>query len=431
MKWQLRLPNGQSFPVEGQDVVIGSSSRSDVVLPDAEPKHALLRMVAGRWFLESVDDAPLWINERPGSKAFLNLDDKFRLSDGGQTLVFETVKPAPVAPAPQPVATPRTTPPPLLRPPIETERPASRPILQSGPLPTKKRPSGATLIAGASLIVVILAVGLWWLAPRSKTADSVASTDNSSSAKKHDGSKDVGETSHQASIASHEPAAARSGPITDTPIADPLDFLVLVGVASTNPKVGEPAVTGVGWLSNSRTVNIPRELGSLLELVMQELQAKGDRSQYLCVIQSQRIRVDKIQHPASCPKISQMTLASAADLPQAIKIDPMTSAEFEKRRRREHFQYCSYMQLPRSKGAKPPLIGPFDSENVHLRKGTPTIIYEQPIHALKTAVFADDTGRHELERGGLIADSHNHIVGVCLPDSTIVWGSELAPLLTP
>lgn len=411
MNWQIRTPGRSPFPIESQDVVIGSGERCQIVLPDAEKRHAMLRLVAGRWLLESIDDAPLWVNERSQSKAFLNATDTFRVSAKGAPLVFEVATVPTVA-----VAAATTAP---LSPPSGFNTSTS---LEATPSRYIRTMRPLVPIIGVALFTIPLLVTALWLTARSRPPKSIESEGDSHRGQRHEmaDAEKTREPERHSTEAVSPPVIERK--------RDPLDFLVLIGIASTDPSVGEPAMTGIGWLFDRRTVSVSRELGLFLEGVVRELQKNNDASQYLCVIQGQRLRVGNIKHPAECPKISQLSLSADAELSSRIEISPMSPTEFEKRRQREKFHYYSYIELPRTKAIKPPLIGPYDGDTTRMAKGVPTIIYEKPDHALKSAEFVDDTGRHSMERGGLIADVHDRVVGFCLSDSTIVWGSELSSL---
>ena len=68
MTWRLDRSGQSAISIATGDLVLGSGERCDVRLSSAESRHALLRVVAGRLFLESIDDAPIWVNDKLQAK---------------------------------------------------------------------------------------------------------------------------------------------------------------------------------------------------------------------------------------------------------------------------------------------------------------------------------------------------------------------------
>ena len=71
MSLELRIPGQTAVRLERKDLTIGSDASADVRLPNARRRHATLKLVAGRWFLEAVEEAPLTINGQSRPKDFV------------------------------------------------------------------------------------------------------------------------------------------------------------------------------------------------------------------------------------------------------------------------------------------------------------------------------------------------------------------------
>ena len=87
------LINGQTQRFDAETISVGRGGDNTISLPDDErlaPVHAVLRVVAGRWIVESKDGGPVQVgNGRPTRFAWIGPGDVIRLSDSGPEIVFD------------------------------------------------------------------------------------------------------------------------------------------------------------------------------------------------------------------------------------------------------------------------------------------------------------------------------------------------------
>ena len=105
MSWRLDQSGKPAIPIVKDDTTIGSSEHCGVRIQGLQPQQALLRVVAGRLFLETVDEAPLFVNGQSLGQSFLKPGDKIQFAAGGEEFVLNKADaPVEVAPPPQAAA---------------------------------------------------------------------------------------------------------------------------------------------------------------------------------------------------------------------------------------------------------------------------------------------------------------------------------------
>lgn len=144
--------NGQTQRYESDTISIGRGTANTISLPQDErlaPVHAMIRLVAGRWIIESKDKGPVRVGTgRPTQFAWLNPGDVIYLTDSGPELQFEPF--GVPASALAPVAPPQRAP---LVPPIVAARPENVPsplTSNQAPPATDKVPPTPAAVAVAS-----------------------------------------------------------------------------------------------------------------------------------------------------------------------------------------------------------------------------------------------------------------------------------------
>lgn len=88
---------GKTLAPEAPQVVLGSDPACDVCLPAAgaagiAPRHAVLRDHGGRFELESLGGAAIFVNELPAQAAILDDNDLIRLGEGGPVFRFRACR---------------------------------------------------------------------------------------------------------------------------------------------------------------------------------------------------------------------------------------------------------------------------------------------------------------------------------------------------
>lgn len=261
------------------------------------------------------------------------------------------------------------------------------------------------LLAGGALTLALVAI-VWGVWPRNDHAAS-------------------------APVVSTDPEPPVVAPDKPAPTADPQECLVLIGIGDLRSD-NRPHILGVGWLWNDRTAVVPRTLGDTLSELVVATGREGQPRQ-ACVIQGVPLEVGEITHPSGNSEISLVHLKQPAELaaPMSQRRRRVTAADIERlRSRSKSLSYLSYAPLPRSpklRGTHGFSLHPYDPESVRLTTEAARMLYEQRRHLLKS-----DDPATRLERGGLLLDPDQKIVGMTLLDSSIVWTDALeAALGTP
>lgn len=408
----------QTLVFETDSVGIGSAPDNLIALPgDARlaPRHAVLKSVNGRWILEVLDGCPVRIGDgRPVRFAWLNSGDVIHLTETGPELQFE----APPSSAPQvaaraPVSTPGPPTPPFKAPETKASPKTPAATLPAAPQVAADSPTVAAttwqpapkLLAGGALTLALVAI-VWGVWPRNDHAAS-------------------------APVVSTDPEPPVVAPDKPAPTADPQECLVLIGIGDLRSD-NRPHILGVGWLWNDRTAVVPRTLGDTLSELVVATGREGQPRQ-ACVIQGVPLEVGEITHPSGNSEISLVHLKQPAELaaPMSQRLRRVTAADIERlRSRSKSLSYLSYAPLPRSpklRGTHGFSLHPYDPESVRLTTEAARMLYEQRRHLLKS-----DDPATRLERGGLLLDPDQKIVGMTLLDSSIVWTDALeAALGTP
>ncbi|MBS0206476.1 MAG: hypothetical protein JSS49_26610 [Planctomycetes bacterium] len=368
---------------------IGTAADNEISRPDdarLAPVHAVIRSINGRWMAESSGKVQIRIgNRRPVPFAWLNPGDVIRLTEAGPDVIFEALVPLSL--------------------------PVDNSPAEQSELPDRNQPATGTrhgispLVLGAVLAPLILVGVLWGMWPR-PAAKNIAMN---------------------SSETTPEPIADPVTQPTETvPPSDPSDFLVLIGIgdlASDN----RPHLLGVGWLYDEQTVVVPRFLGDMLNELVAATQRDGAPRQ-ACAIQGIPLEVRAIDSPSGCRDVSLLRLTQPAVLtvPARDRWLNVTAADIERRRAKasaKPIRYVSYATLPRfsgSQGKHGLSLLAYDPELVRTTVEDARFLYEERRHLLKSA---DPATRPE--RGGLLVDEENRILGMILLDSSVLWTSTL------
>lgn len=405
----------QTLQFDTDSVGIGSAADNLIALPGDNrlaPRHAVLKSVNGRWILEVLDGCPVRIGDgRPVRFAWLNSGDVIHLTETGPELQFEaaTTSAPRVAVSAPPKTPEQPTLPAVSKASFQT---AETNAYTRSPTAADKPPANAEsrrhalkALIGGGLALVLVGVA-WAVWPRNDNAapPPVVSTDPQTPV-----------------VAPEQPA----------PAADPLECLVLVGIGDLRSD-NRPHILGVGWLWNDRTAVVPRTLGDTLSELVVATGREGEPRQ-ACVIQGVPLEVGEITHPSGNSNISVLNLKQPAELasPMSQRWRRVTATDIERLRSRgKSLSYLSYAPLPRSsklRGSHGFSLHPYDPETVRLTTDEARLLYEQRRHLLKS-----DDPATRLERGGLLLDPDQKIVGMTLLDSSIIWTDALeAALGTP
>jgi hypothetical protein len=224
-------------------------------------------------------------------------------------------------------------------------------------------------------------------------------------------------------------------------VVDPRERLILVGIGDLHND-NRPHVLGVGWLWNERTAVVPRLLGDFVESLIGELKSKGTVRQG-CVIQGVSLEIEQILSPAECPEISILHLKKPAESPE---LGPeqwlrVTSDDIQRRRGQgKKIRRISFRALPHSPEVeRARQESPIGSTSLGYVNGLSWRAYDPEItefteRATEEARFVYEQGRHflnvagvgtRLERVGLLIDDQQKIVGMTLPDASVIWTDSL------
>ena len=174
---------------------------------------------------------------------------------------------------------------------------------------------------------------------------------------------------------------------------------------------------------------VSRTLGDALSELVAITKQEGSPRQ-ACIIQGVSLEVKEIIPLAGCQDVSVMILKDPAELSVAAchAWQRVTAIDVERMRQRgKSFSFLSYAALPRSPnitGEHGFSLSTYDPEAVRLQTQEVKFLYENRIHLLK-----ESDSSERLERGGLLIDQDQKIVGMALLDSTVVWTDTLEKLL--
>ncbi len=431
----------QTLCFDSDTIGIGRSPDNQVAFPNdtrVAPRHAIIRLVSGRWIVEACDGWAIRIgNGRPTQFGWINPGDVIRLTESGPELVFEPIvtgavsgtpvvarlpgsagtdaaaRLAPVPPSQKP-ATPEAIPakPMIASMPVSVSPPAkSQSVPAAAELPARKPISMAAVVTSCAVIFVVacsaVAVrALWSPTPEPPDAKSPVVSEEP------DSKRDSGVA----------PAVAPSPvPIKQ---ADPQEFLVLVGFGNLKSD-DRPHVLGVGWLWDPQTAIVSRRVGEAIKVIEDDAVSSGSGRQG-CVIQGISLPIASIRYPADCPDISILQLKEPARLSVAAREQwqRVNYSDIEvKRMQGKRLTYVSFDTLPRSTSVQGKHDFPlceYDPETCRQKTGVAHLEEHKPRHFLKST----ETQTH-LERGGLLIDDAGKIVGMTQFDSSIVWTETL------
>ena len=216
-------------------------------------------------------------------------------------------------------------------------------------------------------------------------------------------------------------------------IRDPRDFLVLFGYRNPAEDI-PPIVITVGWLADSHTIVVPAEIVRGLEGALAEAEQQGTALK-LCALPGAPVDIASWSYPAKCPEVclmrtqdpvspvedvvNQITKSGAARIGQLAERDGVIS-------------HCSYEFLPRSTGLNQPLVSLVSYTPGMSRQklqATQVSLELSPQGTLGWIGEPVESDESPLERGGLIVDSENMILAMCLPTGELVWSDTLLKAL--
>lgn len=408
----------QKYEFESDSVGIGRAASNHISLPDderLEQRHAILRHAGGRWIIESCEGGPVCIGDgRPVRVALLNSGDVIRLTESGPDILFKlpvskaSIPAIPATKQPEPLPLGSAAASKTLRPAVRADGRVSDDALVQSDESFHSASPGRMLVPVVTVVLAVIAtsaVGIAIWAPGGK------SNEHRQLAAPPPQSEPIATAQDSASGSSTDPV-------------DPKDFLVLVGIGDLQTD-NRPHIMGVGWLWNDKTVVIPRTLGDALSELVEATKTKGTPRQ-ACVIQGVAMEVKEILPLSDCPKVSILRLSESAELSTPVRDvwRRVTATDIERLRQHgKSLSYVSYAPLPRSpniSGSHGFSLQPYDPELVRMQTEEAKLLYEQRIHLLKAA---DPAAR--LERGGLLVDQAQKIVGMTALDSTVIWTDSL------
>ena len=440
------LVEHQTLCIESDVIGIGRDPDNLVAFPNdlrIAPIHAIIRLVNGRWIVEASDGHQVRIGGgRPTRFAWLNHDDVILLTAAGPEIVFD---PSPAGPAESnnrpiqavPAFPPRTTdsvsksviPKRFVPdsnnnvdesydvPTLGSSRKKSRKKVKEG---SKVQPHTiralSGLVIGLTSIMTVFVVGWiaanWTVRPsQSNSPSPIAAAENVDSRESVD-------------------VKANLNLPTETKMAiDPREFLVLVGIGDLKTS-DRPHVLGVGWLWDDRTVVASRDVGEAIIEVTAEAQSQGVRRQG-CAIQGVPYEVEEIRLTEASSGLSILRLTESTGLPlrareQWARVD---SKEIERQRHLgKSLTYYSFEPLeraPQLQGEHNFPLCEYDPDKCQMRSAKARLLFEQGKHFLESTE-AD----LRLEHCGLFINDAQNIVGMTLPDSSIVWTATLENAIT-
>ncbi len=252
-----------------------------------------------------------------------------------------------------------------------------------------------------SLVLIVVVWGLWPRAPKKVTDDStVVPTD-----------------------------LREKKPLEESPpqSVNPGELLVLVGIGNLASD-DAAQVLGMGWLWNERTVVVPRKLGDVLSELIVALKRQGVLRQ-ACVIQGTEIEVAEIHAPPGCPEISILRLKTPAYLlsPAREQWQRVDGNEIERLRALgKTFRHLSFARFPNAKAVRGLHGFPIHEYDPGIpaftRRETEKAVLE---HLQRRHYLKSPDATKPLERGGLLLDEQQKIVGMSLPDLSVVWTEAL------
>lgn len=407
MPWQLQT-NQRSLALNDTIVVFGSDTSCAWRESHWRPKHARLRLVAGSWFLEAIDDAPLWINGQLAKNGFLKANDRLQLDPRDPAIAFSAVVAAPALPvaaelpaAPAAPVKPRQPPPPLAG-------------TNNG-----LDPKAVMISAGISVGMMLLLLMVWRLtmppAPGQAVSPHVAE-------QKPDSDNVV--TRNHSPDPVPEPDQAKS-----PRIATLEESLVLIAVGNSGADAGTPVVLCVGWLISPQVVLFPRSTlltWQNLEQAIAQKRAEGQAvERFLCAIQWDAIRIVEAMPCPGLETLAVARLAEPAEMSGQWAIASGVDCDLSRVQRQQRLRAVSYRRFTRTPGHDEQIIGMFDNNAAVVLSGRPAIVEEaghEP-HLASGPLFSDDG--QELEKSGLLVVDGKLIAGLILPSGEILSASRL------
>lgn len=419
----------QTRRLETDTVGIGRSPENLISLPGdvrLEPFHATLKQVSGRWIIESRDGGPIRIGTgRPVQFAWLSSGDTIHLTESGPEIEFRipetgASQPSPQVPMATPAATrgtaspvrPTATPPPI----PQTPKIKAGESSSASFIPAEDAPSWKPILAVGSVAALVVGLFGWIVLQRPTPTPSVADVVSPLISEESDRSNTKQVTSPTLPIQSQVQDTSR----------DPSDLLVLIGVGDLSDD-NRPHLVGVGWLWNSRTVVIPRVLGKNLDEIVTVARTEKIVCQ-VCVIQGTAIEVDQIIHSPGSDEISLLRLRQNAEIlfnPRDI-FRRVTSSDVELMRQRgKAITYCSFAKFPKApktSGNHGISLVAYEPKYIRMKKedASTALEYINRGHVLKPGATAEPT-----ERGGLLVDQDQKIIGMTLLESSVLWTADL------
>jgi hypothetical protein len=222
-------------------------------------------------------------------------------------------------------------------------------------------------------------------------------------------------------------------PAEQKPVRDPRDYLVLFGYRNPDQDL-PPNLISVGWLANSQNVVVPAEILRGFENALTEAKQEGLRLR-LCVLIGTPVDVVDWSYPAACPEIAVLTTAEPIAEVDSIstRLITNTPAHIGKLMERgKAIWHCSYERLPRAAGVDQPMISlvsysPGMARQL-LRESEVILELSPQGDTGRLELQANESHSEPLEPGGLLLDSDQKILAMCLPTGDLVWSDKLLNL---
>lgn len=397
MDFELNLSDGRRIPIPRTGLVIGRGPGVDVSFPGVlgiEPMHVRLQRIGSQWFLEAVSGASFQIGGKDFKTSRMSPGTQVDLNGKGFGFTFE-VQAAQSAALRHGTAT-------------ESNSVESATDIQASQSPaTQPFPKRLLVGIGVGILCLFLGIAGWQLFSPPAPPDPLTTITEPSPAP------------------AHEPGPPPKG----SSVTDPRDFLVLFGYRNPAEDL-PPNVITVGWLADASTVVVPAEILRGFEMALQDAKQQGTPLQ-LCILVGSPVDVTSWSYPPSCPQVALLTTAEPVAKVGDIQSYFCEHASRQLGRLAERggsIWHCSYERLPRSVTLNQPLVS-----LVSYTPGMARQLLQETQVSLELSPQGD-SGRiadpvkadaPKLEWGGLLLDSENKILAMCLPTGELVWSDDL------
>lgn len=284
MSMEIRCADGRLIPLERAEVVFGSGPRAKVQLAELEERHAVLKPVSGRWFLQAEPDCALWVNDQAVNSAFLKPGDRFRFSgEGAELRLCDAASEPPPLPPPRRGDQAYTPPTPRL------------PAGQLKPLRADAATLSPNLKMTANIVAALipnLLVAVWWFGFRqpSSSVPSKAVVDAPNLPQAKSSQDFVDRVGGVRQAAKDDQKVEQTTPQEPPPVdllppvvrTSPSDRLVLVGLMDPTG-AAEPWFISAAWLWDSRFVVVDARATAILKGMIAKFRG-AEKERVFCAI---------------------------------------------------------------------------------------------------------------------------------------------------